>query len=103
MIRDVPEELALPGTATTTRWCYTLYVIYQAMMTLSKEIIITFIDYSSDFDTISHKFIDKTLKRAGESIKVRVMFLSVYNDVTAFTTTSQLSGRRDLRISSLRD
>ena len=45
-------------------------------MKLGYKIAITFIDYSAAFDSVSHKFLDQTLKAAGATNDA--MFISVY-------------------------
>ena len=66
------------------------------MLSLGKTVTITFIDYSTAFDTyfdtVSHKFLDETLKETNVPIKIRVMFRAVYQSATAFTTTSGVGG-----------
>ena len=56
------------------------------MLLLGKSVALTFVDYSAAFDSVSHKFIDATLERAGASNKIRAMFRAVYLAATAFTT-----------------
>ena len=41
-----------------------LRTICEAAMELGENITLTFIDYSAAFDSVSHKFIDHTLKTA---------------------------------------
>ena len=38
---------------------------------------VTFIDYSAAFDSVSHRFIDEMLAKAGASNKLRAMFRAV--------------------------
>ena len=63
-----------------------LRVVCQRMLALGKRLAVVFIDYSAAFDSVSHKFIDKTLTDAGVSNKLRTMFRAVYQAATAFTT-----------------
>ena len=63
-------------------------------MSLGEAIAITFIDYSSAFDTVSHKFLDEALARAGAPIKVRAMFRAVYASASAFTTVPAPDGKK---------
>ena len=60
-----------------------LRTICQRMMSLGKDIAITFVDYTVAFDTVSlsHKFLDKALKEAGAPAKVRAMFRAVYQPI----------------------
>ena len=43
--------------------------------------VVTFIDYKTDFDSLSHKFIDVVLNREGVSRKSRVIFREIYETV----------------------
>ena len=40
--------------------------------------MVTYIDYSAAFDSVSHKYIDGALKKAGASRKTRAIFRSIY-------------------------
>ena len=57
--------------------------------------MITFVDYTAAFDTVSHKFLDKALRDAGAPIKVRAMYRAIYQAATAFTTTSGVGGEEN--------
>jgi exonuclease III len=45
--------------------------------------VLTFIDFVSAFDTVSHKFLDEALSEAGASDKVRGVFRTIYSAATA--------------------
>jgi exonuclease III len=45
--------------------------------------VLTFIDFVSAFDTVSHKFLDEALHEAGATEKVRGVFRCIYNAATA--------------------
>ena len=62
------------------------------MMRLGKEIAITFVDYTAAFDTVSHKFLDQALEKAGAPPKVRSMFRAIYQTASTFTTTPGVGG-----------
>ena len=47
------------------------------MMALGKSLSAVFIDYRAAFDSVSHKYVDKALKRAGASAKVRSMYRTI--------------------------
>ena len=65
-------------------------------MQLGKQIAATFIDYSSTFDTVSHKFLDRALARAGATNKVRAVFRDVlYSSAAAYTTAPDTDGKVD--------
>ena len=56
--------------------------------------MLTYVDYSAAFDTVSHKFLDKALAEANAPIKVRAMFRAVYSAASAFTTVPKPEGKR---------
>ena len=55
-----------------------LRILYDRIIGRNQSCIITFIDYTVAFDSISHKFLDKTLKEEGESNKCREVFRAIY-------------------------
>ena len=61
-------------------------------MALEEAIAITFIDYSAAFDSVSHRFLEEALVKAGASVKVRAMFRAVYSSASAFTTVPAPDG-----------
>ena len=67
--------------------------LYWRTLQLGKSITVTYIDYSSAFDTVSHKFLDSTLARAGACNKVRSMFRAVYSSVSAYTKVTDVDGK----------
>ena len=71
-----------------------LRTICDDMIRMGEKIAITFVDYSAAFDTVSHKFIDRALKDAGASIKVRAMFRAVYFAATAYATAPATDGKK---------
>ena len=62
-----------------------LRTIYEDTLEQGKEVCATFIDYSAAFDSVSHKFLDKTLLDTGASIKTRRMFRAIYGAASAVT------------------
>ena len=46
----------------------TLRTIYDWVLAERKDLHVTFIDYSAAFDTVSHKFLDRALQKAGAAI-----------------------------------
>ena len=55
------------------------------MLERGEKLYSTFIDYSAAFDSVSHKFLDRALKRAGASNKTRVLFRAIYRAASAYT------------------
>ena len=45
----------------------------------SKPAVITFIDYTEAFDTVSHTFLDQALSSAGASPKLRRVIQTIFN------------------------
>ena len=60
---------------------------------MGEKLTAVFVDYSSTFDTVSHKFVDTTLQEMGASNKVRAMFRAIYNAALAFTTVKGADGQ----------
>ena len=59
-----------------------LRVLYDYIIQNKKSCIVTFIDYTAAFDSISHKFMDATLAKAGASRKSRAIFRAIYAAAT---------------------
>ena len=72
---------------------FILRTLCQRMLQLGRAVTLTFVDYSAAFDTVSHKFLDRALKKAGATNKVRAMFRAVYNSATAYTTAPDVDGK----------
>ena len=72
---------------------FILRTLCQRVMQLGRFITLTFIDYSSAFDTVSHNFLDEALCKTGASNKTRAMFRAVYNSASAFTSMSDTDGK----------
>ena len=70
-----------------------LRVLCEKMMTMGKQLAVVFIDYKAAFDSVSHKFIDIALEKAGVSTKARAMFRAIYKAAAAFTTASGTDGK----------
>lgn len=64
------------------------------MLSLGETITVTFIDYSTAFDSVSHHFLDTTLKDAGVPVKLRAMFRAVYRSASAYTTVATADGKK---------
>ena len=55
-----------------------LRVIYDQKIRGNKKCVITFIDFEAAFDSVSHKFLDEALGKAGASRKTRTLFRAIY-------------------------
>ena len=54
---------------------------------------LTFIDYSAAFDSVSHKFLDRSLAKAGASRKTRAMFRTIYKAACGMARVRGLNGK----------
>ena len=70
-----------------------LRTLCDEMLRRGQRIVLTFIDYSVAFDSISHKFLDEALADVGVSFKLRAMFRAVYSVVSAFTSVPAPDGK----------
>ena len=55
-----------------------LRVLYDQVINANRKCVVTYIDFTAAFDTISHKFMDSTLAKAGASRKSRAIFRAIY-------------------------
>ena len=65
------------------------------MMEISKSLAVVFIDYSTVFDSVSHKFVDTDLKKSG------VIFRVIYHSASAFTSVRGPDEKKKVRCDSL--
>ena len=63
------------------------------MFRLGESLTVNFVDYAAAFDSVNHKFLDKTLIRAGASNKMRAIVRVVYNSAAVFTTVPDADGK----------
>ena len=70
-----------------------LRTLCQDVLRLGESLTVNFVDYAAAFDSVSHKFLDETLVRAGASNKMRAMVRAVYNSAAAFTTVPDADGK----------
>ena len=70
-----------------------LRTLCQDVLRQGKMLTVNFVDYAAAFDSVSHKFLDETLCRAGASNKMRSMVRAVYASATAFTTVPDANGK----------
>ena len=66
------------------------------MLDKGKELFSTFIDYSAAFVSVSHKFLDRALRRAGASHKTRAIFRAIYKAASARTEVTDVDGKKIL-------
>ena len=70
-----------------------LRTLYDEMLEQGKDLYVTFIDYSAAFDSVSHKFLDRALKKAGASAKSRALFRAIYKAASATTRVDDVDGK----------
>ena len=70
-----------------------LRTIFDDVMEQGREMCATFIDYSAAFDSVSHKYLDRALQKAGASIKSRRMFRAIYSAASAVTKVESIDGK----------
>ena len=59
--------------------------MYDQAINNNKSCVVTFIDYSAAFDSVSHKFMDVTLAKAGASRKSKAIFHTIYSVTSGIT------------------
>ena len=83
-----------------TRGCrdniFILRALYDFVVTGDLKCIITFIDYKAAFDSVSHKFIDKVLKKAKVSRKCRAIFRAIYEAASGKVRVNGTLGKKIL-------
>ena len=55
-----------------------LRVIYDNIIRNKKHCVVTFIDFAAAFDSVSHKFLDEALAKAGAKRKTRALLRAIY-------------------------
>ena len=70
-----------------------LRVIYDNIIRGKTECVVTFIDFAAAFDSVSHKYLDKALRKAGASRKTRVMFRAIYTKAAGVTRVKGIDGK----------
>ena len=89
------QVFAHKGDAGTTS-CYSgyyTYTSYDQIIKRKKSCVVTYIDYTAAFDSISHKFMDSTLADAGASRKSRAIFRAIYKAATGMARVKGVDGR----------
>ena len=83
-----------PARGTRDNICILKWTI-DMLIRKSKPAVITFIDYTSAFDTVSHAFLDKALSSAGASMKVRRIIQTIYNAASGCVRISKPDGSQE--------
>ena len=70
-----------------------LRVLYDQIIRKNSKCVVTYIDYTAAFDSISHKFMDHTLGEAGASRKSRAIFRAIYRVATGVARARGIDGK----------
>jgi len=70
-----------------------LRVLYDQVINANNKCAVTYIDFSAAFDTVSHKFMDSTLAKAGASRKSRAIFRSIYAAASGIARVNGTDGK----------
>ena len=70
-----------------------LCVLFDQALGQGEELVVTCIDYSAAFDSISHKFLDVSLKDAKASRKTRAIFRAIYAAAEGTARVRGLDGK----------
>ena len=73
-----------------------LRIIYEQVINENSTCVVTFIDFAAAFDSVSHKYIDAALAKAGASRKCRKIFREIYAVATGVTRVNGTNGQRIL-------
>ena len=71
-----------------------LRLLYKFIIDGKSDCVITFIDYKAAFDSVSHKYIDAVLIRAGASRKCRAMFRAIYEVAKGMVRVNGTMGKK---------
>ena len=71
-----------------------LKTIINEMIRAGQKALVTFIDYTAAFDSVSHRFIDESLAEAKASPKVRRMVQAIYRSATGAVRIKRPSGEQ---------
>jgi len=69
-----------------------LKIIINEIVKANQEAVVTFIDYTAAFDSVSHRFLDESLAEAMVAPKVRRMIRAVYSCATGAVRLQRASG-----------
>ena len=58
-----------------------------------EEAVVTFIDYTAAFDSLSHRFLDEALAEANVSPKVRRIIQAIYSSASGVVRIREASGK----------
>ena len=70
-----------------------LRLLYDRVINSNGSCVVTYIDYTAAFDSISHKYLDRTLAAAGASRKSRAIFRAIYKAATGVARVRSINGK----------
>ena len=70
-----------------------LRVLYDQVINANSKCVVTYIDFTAASDTISHKFMDSTLAKAGASRKSRAIFRAIYAAASGIARVNGTDGK----------
>ena len=71
-----------------------LRIIYDQIIREDSRCIVTFIDFAAAFDSVSHKYIDEALAKAGASTKCRRIFRAIYAAASGVARVNGTNGQK---------
>ena len=71
-----------------------LRVIYDQFIKEHRNFVVTYIDFKAAFDSVSHKYIDSALAKAGASRKCRAIFRAIYRAAEGTARVNGLNGEK---------
>ena len=70
-----------------------LRVLIDTVLKRNANVCVTFIDYSAAFESVGHKYLDRSLAAAGASRKTRAMFRAIYAAAEGVAKVQGLHGK----------
>ena len=71
-----------------------LRVLYDNIINGNSNCVVTYIDYTAAFDTVSHKYLDSALAKAGASRKTRAIFRAIYSVAAGMVRANSTDGKK---------
>ena len=71
-----------------------LRVIYDQYIKNNSNFVVTFIDFKAAFDSVSHKYLDSALAKAGASRKSRAIFRAIYRAASGTARVNGTNGNK---------
>ena len=68
-------------------------VLYDQVINSNSSCVVTYIDYSAAFDSVSHRFMDYTLAKTDASKKSRAIFRAIYSAASGVARVRSTDGK----------